>query len=82
MGLNLSAFAKLGELENMRAEVGGIERRYADLASIVVEAGFLERVSSDHEHMTIPAPAGTEPQEHDDEPSDGVGGGISVLSVE
>lgn len=50
MGLNLSAFRTLGELENVRAEANGIERRYADLHTIVMESGLLEKLSSKHGH--------------------------------
>ncbi len=55
MGLNLSAYRTLGELENVRAEANGIERRYADLPGIVVEAGFLEKLSSEsgHEYLQM-----------------------------
>lgn len=56
MGLNLSAYKTLGDLENVRADANGIERRYADLPAILMEAGFLERLAgSGHGHM---APAG------------------------
>ncbi len=58
MGLNLSAFKTLGELENVRAEANGVERRYVDLAGIVIEAGMIEKINSagghDHQPMDMP----------------------------
>ncbi len=78
MGLNLSAFAKLGELEDVRAEVDGIERRYGDLAGIVIDAGFLERGQHGHEPMSMPVPAGSmSPAQEDGDPSGGAGAGSS-----
>jgi copper chaperone NosL len=67
MGLNLSAFKTLNDLEGVRADANGIERRYADLPGILMEAGFLERLAgSGHAHMEsmdadMAAPEGTHP---------------------
>lgn len=73
MGLNLSAFKTLGELENVRAEANGVERRYVDLAGIVIEAGMIEKINSGggHGHQSMDMPHDQMP----DEPhgSDGAG---------
>ncbi len=49
MGLNVTAFRTLKELEDVRAQVGGIEVRYADLTDMVVESGMIERLAG-HGH--------------------------------
>ncbi|MBX3145097.1 MAG: nitrous oxide reductase accessory protein NosL, partial [Trueperaceae bacterium] len=49
MGLNVTAFRTQKELEDVRAEVGGIEVRYADLLNMVIESGLIERVAA-HDH--------------------------------
>ena len=54
MGLNVAAFRTLGELEDVRAEVGGLEVRYADLEALVVESGLLERVTDEGGHGHVP----------------------------
>ncbi len=54
MGLNVAAFRTLGELEDVRAEVGGVEVRYADLEALVVESGLVERVTNDEGHSHVP----------------------------
>lgn len=47
MGANLAAFATLQRLEDARAVANGVERRYADLAGIVIEGGM--GLGHDHE---------------------------------
>src|SRR5690606_253472 len=54
MGLNVAAFRTLGELEDVRAEVGGVEVRYADLEALVVQSGLLERVTDEGGHGHAP----------------------------
>ncbi len=49
MGLNVTAFRTLKELEDVRAEVGGMEVQYASLLDMVVESGMIERVAG-HDH--------------------------------
>ncbi|HRN18528.1 MAG TPA: nitrous oxide reductase accessory protein NosL [Trueperaceae bacterium] len=70
MGLNISAYKTLGELENVRSEANGIERRYADLPGIVIEAGFLEKLDSEGGHVHMPLDLSPSP----DEPGTGEGG--------
>jgi hypothetical protein len=67
MGLNLSAFKTLGELENVRAEANGVERRYVDLAGIVIEAGMIEKINSagGHDHQPMDMPLDQVPGEPD-----------------
>src|SRR5690606_21227040 len=50
MGLNVSAFRTLDELEDVRTEVGGVEVRYADLKGMVVESGLSERIAAKDGH--------------------------------
>ena len=51
MGLNVTAFRTLDELEDVRADVGGVEVRYADLMAMVLEAGLIERIAAKDGHM-------------------------------
>lgn len=58
MGLNLSAFKTLGDLENVRAEANGLERRWADLTGLVMESGMLDKLGGHGHGME---PAGSQP---------------------
>ncbi len=49
MGLNVTAFRTLKELEDVRAEVGGVQVRHADLLDMVIQSGLIERVAA-HDH--------------------------------
>lgn len=51
MGLNVTAFRTLDELEDVRAEVGGIEVRYSDLMQMVLDTGLIERIAAKEGHM-------------------------------
>lgn len=58
MGLNLSAFKTLNDLESVRAETNGLERRWADLTGLVMESGLLDKLGG-HSHGM--GAAGSEP---------------------
>lgn len=49
MGLNVTAFRTQKELEDVRAEVGGMEVAYDNLLDMVVQSGLIERVAA-HDH--------------------------------
>ena len=49
MGVNLLAFKTRPALESVKAEVGGFERRYADLPGLVIESGLIDRVHAKNE---------------------------------
>lgn len=49
MGANLMAFRTQAALDTAKAEVRGMQRRYADLPALVIETGLIERVHAKHE---------------------------------
>lgn len=61
MGVNLLAFRTQAALDAVKAEVGGFQRRYADLPGLVGDSGLIERVSAKHEHGAEPETEGTQP---------------------
>ena len=52
MGVNLLAFKTQAALEALKAEVGGFQRRYADLEGLVVDSGLIDRVHARHQPTT------------------------------
>ncbi|MBX3142187.1 MAG: nitrous oxide reductase accessory protein NosL [Trueperaceae bacterium] len=56
MGLNVAAFSKVADLEQVKAEIGGMPVRYADLMGFVIQSGITDRVGNasgagTHGHM-------------------------------
>lgn len=49
MGANLLAFRTQAALDAVKSDVGGMQRRYADLPALVIESGLIERVHAKHE---------------------------------
>lgn len=48
MGANLLAFRTQAALDAVKAEVRGMQRRYADLPALVIDTGLIDRVHAKH----------------------------------